>query len=84
MVDRKRHAMRRMQDFAMDAVAEGATRGLTPADLFGAFAQIVANQNPMLARKSMEALQEAVRSRIPLVAEGPAMPLPGPPATTLQ
>lgn len=73
MRDRKRNSMRKAQDFAADIVADGATRGLTPADLFGAFAQIVANQNPRLARLSMEALEATVRAHVPMVASGPAM-----------
>lgn len=72
----KRHSMRRAQDHAIDIAEEARKRGWTAADVFGAFAQIVAGQNPMLARHSLDALEAVVRSRIPTVAEGPTMAVP--------
>jgi hypothetical protein len=59
--------MRKARDFAMDIAIGAESRQITAADLFAAFAQIVADQNPALARKSLEALDAIVQQRVPLV-----------------
>lgn len=75
MTDLKRRSMRNAQSHAMDVAAEAQLRGFTAADLFGAFAQMVANQNPALARKSLEALDKVVRARVPIIPAGETMPI---------
>lgn len=77
----KRDSRRKAQGHATDIAEEARLRGWTAADVFGAFAQVVANQNPMLARRSLDALEQVVRARIPMIASGPVMNIPAPART---
>lgn len=75
MTDLKPRSMRTAQSHAMDIAEEARLRGWTAADVFGAFAQIVAGRNPQLARLSLDALETVVRAKMPVLAKGEASPV---------
>lgn len=75
----KRHAMRKTSDLVNSIVDEGHKRNFDAAELFNAFAQVVANRNPKLARESLEAVEQTVMRRIPFSMHGETMPINGRP-----
>lgn len=55
---------------AIEIATEGANRGFIPVDLFAALAQIVADRNPEFGFEVLRALEQVVKAKPALEANG--------------